>query len=288
MSMLKGVQAVDLSTTKHVFVSAVQFATSSGTPCPQFGDELKISAKEQVEYMLGEDVDTPLVMADDDVKSAIKTGLSTIISSFEKVLSSLLLEAFVESKMTEDNILKSMSDLEWMCNILPKMGLMKDFVSNWIEISVKVLGVVENEKLDTLMWGLKVKLIELTTKVLDAVGYGNVLLPAPSRTQLLKTWLPYMRKMKPLLDSQGNEEMGFHYKMSDDLCESIEGAMISLILALPSNDQADILAEWMRNKQFKFPDLSEAFELWCYRTKSAKRRLLEGLGKEDNDTTGCL
>ena len=25
------------------------------------------------------------------------------------------------------------------------------------------------------------------------------------------------------------------------------------------------------------PDLSEAFEVWCYRTKSAKRRLVEGL-----------
>ena len=182
----------------------------------------------------------------------------------------------------EDRVLRSLSDLEWMCNILPKMDLMKEFVSNWTEISGRILTVVEDRKLDSLMWGLKVKLIEVTGKVLEAVGYGNVILPPPCRVQLLKTWLPYIRKMKPLLDSKGNEDLGFPHKMDEDLCESIEGAIVSLILALPSNDQADILADWMKTEQVRYPDLSEAFEVWCYRTKSAKRRLVEGLDKVGN------
>jgi hypothetical protein len=124
---------------------------------------------------------------------------------------------------------------------------------------------------------LKVKLIEVTCKVLEAVSYGSVIVPAPSRVQLLKTWFPYVRKMKPLLDSKAVEETSFAYKMGEDLCQAIEGAIVSLVLTLPSNDQADILADWIGSREVGYPDLSEAFEVWSYRSKSAKRRLVEGL-----------
>ncbi|KAA8535847.1 hypothetical protein F0562_030833 [Nyssa sinensis] len=278
------IQPVDLSTTKNVFVSAIRFATSNDEQCPVFGDELKISAQEQVEYMLGEDEGTSMVTADDEVKTEVRMGLSKICSSFKNELSSLLLESNLTYERAENRIMQSLTDVEWMCNVLPKMDLMKDFVANWAEISGNVLGVVEDNKLDSIMWGLKVKLIEVTVKVLEAVGYGNVILPAPYRVQLLKTWLPYIRKMKPLLDSKGNEDIGFHYKMDEDLWQSIEGAIVSLVLALPSNDQAEILGDWMKAEHVRYPDLSEAFEVWCYRTKSAKRRLLEGLDRFGNAT----
>ncbi|GAV73556.1 hypothetical protein CFOL_v3_17040 [Cephalotus follicularis] len=284
MPILARIQPVDLSATKNVFVSAVRFATSIGGQCPPFGDELKTSAKEQVEYMLGEDEDTPMVITDDEVKSVVRMGLSKIFSSFEKDLTSLILESNPTTEAVEDKILQSLSDIEWMWNILPKMGLTKDFISNWVEMSGKVLGIVEDKTLHFLMWALKLKLIEVTGKVLEAVGYGNVIIPAPCRVKLLKTWLPYIRKTKPLLDAKGNEEAGFSYKMNEDLCQSIEGAIVSLLLALPSNDQADILADWMKTDQVRYPDLSEAFEVWCYRTKSAKRRLMEGLDRFSNAT----
>ncbi|XP_022737207.1 BTB/POZ domain-containing protein At3g05675-like [Durio zibethinus] len=284
MPILARIQPVDVSATKNVFVSAVRFATSIGGSCPPFGDELKTSAQEQVEFMLGGDEDTPLVTADDEVKSVVKMGLSQVCSSFEKELSSLLVISDITTETAENRILQSLYDVEWMCNILPKMDLMKDFVSSWAEMSGKVLGVVEDKKFDTVMWGLKMKLIEVTGKVLEAVGYGNVILPAPCRVQLLKTWLPYIRKMKPLLDAMGNKEIDFPYKMDEDLCQSIEGAIVSLVLALPSNDQAEILSDWMNTEQVRYPDLSEAFEVWCYRTKSAKRRLMEGLDRVGNTT----
>ncbi|KAF5460511.1 hypothetical protein F2P56_020375 [Juglans regia] len=284
MPILARIQPVDLTATKNVFVAAVRFAMSIGGPHTPFGDELKTSAREQVEYMLGEDEETPLVTADHELTSVVRIGLSKICSSFESELSSLLLESELACETAEDKILQTLSDIEWTSNILPKMDLMKDFVSKWIEISAGVLGMVEDKKLDCAMWGLKVKLIEVTSKVLEAVGYGSVILPAPCRVQLLKTWLPYIRKIKPLLDLKGNKEMGFPYKMSEDLCQSIEGAMVALILALPSNDQADILGDWMRTEQPLFPDLSEAFEVWCYRTKSAKRRLVQGLDNVNNAT----
>lgn len=276
MPILARIQPVDLVAAKNVFLSAVRFATSIGGPCPPFGDELKNSAQEQVEYMLAEDEDTPLVTADEEVKEEVKKGLSAMYLSFEKDLSALLYEPDLLSETSEKSIMQSLSDLEWICTILPKMDLMKDFVSSWAEISSSILRVVEDKKLESLMWGFKKKLIELTAKVLEAVGYGNVIIPAPSRVQLLRIWLPYIRKMKPLLDSVGDEETGFPYKMDEDLCQSIEGTIVSFILALPSNDQADILADWMKAEQVRYPDLSEAFEIWCYRTKSAKRRLIEG------------
>lgn len=276
MPIMARIQPVDLVAAKNVFLSAVRFATSIGGPCPPFGDELKSSAQEQVEFMLAEDEDTPLVTADEEVKEEVKMGLSAMYLSFEKDLSALLYEPDLLSETSVKSIMQSLSDLEWICTILPKMDLMKDFVSSWAEISSSILRVVEDKKLESLMWGFKKKLIELTAKVLEAVGYGNVIISAPSRVQLLRIWLPYIRKMKPLLDSVGDEETGFPYKMDEDLCQSIEGTIVSFILALPSNDQADILADWMKAEQVRYPDLSEAFEIWCYRTKSAKRRLIEG------------
>ncbi|KAJ6388461.1 hypothetical protein OIU77_026935 [Salix suchowensis] len=284
MPIISRIKPVDLTATKNVFVSAVRFATSTGGSCPPFGDELKISAQEQIEYMLGEDEDMPMVTADDEVKSVVRMGLSRIFSTFEKQLSSLVLESDLALESAEANILQCVSDLEWMCNILPKMELMKDFVSSWAGISGNVVGILAHKKLESVMWGLKVKLIEVIGKALEAVGYGNVILPAPIRVQLLKSWLPYIREMKPILDSKCTEDASFPHKMDEDLCQSIEGAIISVVLALPSNDQADILAEWMESDQVRYPDLSEAFEVWCYRTKSAKRRLVEGSGRVDNTT----
>lgn len=253
---------VDLSATRDVFVSALRFATSTCGPCPPFiGDELKTSAREQVEYMLEEDEGMPLVTADNEVKSVAKLGLSKIFSSFEKQLSSLLLD----SQPEENEVLHSLADLEWMCNIIPKMDLLKDFVSYWTEISTNVLEVVEDEKLNSSMWELKAKLIEVVAKAFEAVGYGSVILAAHCRVQLIKTWLPYLRKIKPLLNLNA---------VSEDLWQGIEGAIVSLVLALPSSDQADILADWIKKiEQYRYPDLSEAFEIWCYRSKSARRRL---------------
>ncbi|XP_031262727.1 BTB/POZ domain-containing protein At3g05675-like [Pistacia vera] len=276
MPILARIQPVDLKATKNVFVSAVRFATNIGGSCPPFDANLKTSAQEQVEYMLAEDADTPLVTADDEVKSVVKMGLSKVCSSFEKELSSLLLESDLTSETAEDKIMLCLSDIEWMSNILLKMNLMNEFVLNWTEISDKILAVIEDKKLDSSMWALKIKVIELTGKVLDAVGYGTVILPAPSRVRLLKTWLPYIRKMKPLLEVKSSKEVDFPHKMDEDLCGNIEEAIVQLVLALPSNDQAEILTDWLKTEQVKYPDLSEAFEVWCYRTKSAKRRLLEG------------
>ncbi|KEH32937.1 BTB/POZ domain-containing protein At3g05675 isoform X1 [Medicago truncatula] len=277
MSKTMRSKPVNLSAAKDMFVSAIRFAVSIEVPCFPFGDELRTSAQEQVDYMLGEDEDISLIISDDEVKSVVRMGVHNVIHSFETDLSSLLLNPTHEVEAADNTIMRRVSDLEWMCNVLPKMDLMKIFVSNWIAISSKILVIIEDEKFEHVRWGLKVKLIEVTCKVFEAVSYGSVIVPAPSRVQLLKTWFPYIRKMKPLLDSKASEETNFAYKMDEDLCQAIEGAIVSLVLTLPSNDQAGILADWIGSREVGYPDLSEAFEVWSYRSKSAKRRLVEGL-----------
>ncbi|KAK6161941.1 hypothetical protein DH2020_001782 [Rehmannia glutinosa] len=267
MPILARIQPVDLLATKNVFISAIRFATSVNGPCPPFGDELRTSAQEQVEYMLGDDEDMPLVAADNEVKLETRTGLAKTFSSFERELSSLLESDICDA--AEDRMTQCLSDLEWMCNILLKMGLMNDFVSKWIDISENVLRIMEDKKFGCIMWGSKVKLIEVTSKVLDAVGYGNA----------------FYQPHAPILESMNNKDIEFPYKMDEDLCQSIEGAIVSLVSALPSNDQADILADWMNDEQLKYPDLSEAFEVWCFRTKSAKRRLVGGLDRVNTTVT---
>ncbi|KAK1304253.1 BTB/POZ domain-containing protein [Acorus calamus] len=284
MHILARLHPVNQTAAKNVIISAIRFATSLDESFPPFTDELKTSAQEQIEYMLSEDEDAPLVMADADVKAVMKTGLFQMFSAFETALNRLP-SGFVESpEATEQKVLQSLLDIEWMCSILPKLDMMKDFVMKWVDMSNNVLAVVQDEKLESGIWVVKAKLMSVVGKVLEAVGYGNVILPATSRVQFLKIWLPYIRKIKPLLDLKGAEDESFMYKMDSDLCQSIEGAVISLVLALPSNDQAEILTDWMNTEQLIYPDLSEAFEVWCYRTKSAKSRLVVGFDGVGNPT----
>lgn len=284
-ALLARIQPVNENAAKNVFLSAIHFATTTESSFPPYADELKTSAQEQVEYMLVEDEDTPLVILDEDVRSEVRTGLARVFTRFKGELNTLNIFFDLSPQEAEEKMLQCLSDIEWMCNILPKMEMMEDFISNWIGITEHMLTIIQADAYCSGLWAVKAKLIELAGKVFDAVGYGSVVLPAPSRLHFLKTWLPYMRKMKPILDSQSEVDESFPHKMDTDLCQNIEGAIISLVLALPSNDQAEILGDWMKMaEKVKFPDLSEAFEVWCYRTKTAKRRLMVSLNGVGNPT----
>ncbi|CAH8384142.1 unnamed protein product [Eruca vesicaria subsp. sativa] len=251
---------LSLSSTMNVFSSALRFAMSIDTlkNSPELAHELKTSAQEQVEFMLSHDEEVRLLVSQEEVKSVVRLGISNVVSC----LLLLLPEEF--------DVLNTLYDVEWLCKVLPRMELMKDLVFKWADVSNEILVIAQNCNL-----GVKVKLVEVTGKVLEAVGYGVVIVPSRSRACLLKLWLPFIRRLKTLVDAQGSES---EYRMDEDLCEFLEGSMVSLVLTLPSNDQAQVFGEWMRGvavEGVKFPDLSEAFEVWCYRSKSAKRRLLE-------------
>ncbi|KAJ1257769.1 hypothetical protein BS78_10G021800 [Paspalum vaginatum] len=282
-SLLARLQAPSADAVKNVFISAVRFATCMETPFPPFSDDLKTSAQEQIDFMIHEDDDTALVTMDGDVRSAVQEGLAKLLSGLRAELALLATEFDLSPDQAEKRILCSLADIDWIANLLAKIEMMHSFVSGWSEISNNILSVVQDKKYTSGLWTVKAKLIEVTGKALDAVGYGTVVLPPSSRVRLLKTWLPYIQTTKRLLDENTKDETSL--QMDSDMFQNIESAIVSMVLAFPSDDQADILSEWMKKaEQFRYPDLTEAFEVWCYRTKTAKRRLVDGLNGASNPT----
>jgi len=283
VSLLARLQAPSADTVKNVFISAIRFATCMESPFPPFLDDLKTSAQEQIDFMIHEDDDTALVTTDEDVKSVVQEGLRKLLGALRTALDLLCTEFDQSPDQAEQRILCSLADIDWIANLLAKIEMMHDFVSCWSEISDYVLSVVQDKKYISGLWAVKAKLIEVTGKALDAVGYGSVVLPSSSRVHILKTWLPYIQMTKRFLDENSKNETSL--QMDSDLSQNIESAIVSIVLALPSDDQADILSEWMKQaEQFRYPDLTEAFEVWCYRSKTAKRRLVGGLNGGSNPT----
>ncbi|KAK6944123.1 BTB/POZ domain [Dillenia turbinata] len=271
--ILARLQPVNLAAIVAIFLAAVRFATSS--PPPMLHD-LKCSAQEQLEYMLTEDDDAPLLTADDEIKSEVRECVRKLMGRFTKLLESLLCEpkdSFPETQKMQ--LFQSyLSDLSWACQILTKLEAAREFICKWLEASDKIVKAVDTESANTLMLETKLKVIEVASRVLEAVGYGTVILPTAKRLLMVKVWLPFVRATKPLSESApAEDEDGKVLKLDDEVWQSVESAFVSLVVALPSGEQAEILTEWLSSKHIRYPDLTEAFEVWCYRSKVAKRRL---------------
>lgn len=281
--ILARLQPVNPTAITKIFLSAIRFATSS-PPSPL--TDLKTSAQEQLEYMLTEDDDVPLLTADEEIKIETKVCIMELLARFENlVLSMLAAEDSVYDICSVLLLQTYLTDLSWACQILIKLELMRELVSSWVEASENVVKVVDQlcPESDTLE--IKLKVIEVTAKVLEAIGYGTVIMPTVKRLHMVKVWLPFVRVIKPLTESPGSDSKDVPIlKVDVEIWQSLESAFVSIILALPSGDQAEILAEWLANKHIRYPDLTEAFEVWCYRSKVANKRLAllgsaNGIGK---------
>ncbi|PSS15862.1 BTB/POZ domain-containing protein [Actinidia chinensis var. chinensis] len=271
--ILARLQPVNEVAIVRIFLSALRFATSS--PSPSMMD-LKTSAQEQLEYMLTEDDDAPLLTADEEIKSEVRECVKSLLARFNNVLESLPCNPEEPIPITGKLQLfhSYLADLLWACQILSKLDIMRQFVISWMEASETITKVVENASLEVDILETKLKIIEITTKTLEAIGYGTVILPTAKRLNMVKVWLPFVRVVRPLIDSvSADAEDNLGFKMDGELWQSLEAAFVSIILALPSGDQAEILTEWLKNEHIRYPDLTEAFEVWCYRSKVAKRRL---------------
>ncbi|KAF5473472.1 hypothetical protein F2P56_010083 [Juglans regia] len=271
--ILARLQPVDPSAIMGIFFSAIRFATSS--PPPAMND-LKTSAQEQLEYMLTEDDDAPLLTADDGIKLEVKECVKKLFSRFNNLLETLLCEPV--ELVCEAGIMQSfqshLSDLSWAGQILNKLEIMREFVNNWVDASDKIVKVVVQASSTAEITEIKCKVIEVAAKVLEAIGYGTVIMPTAKRLHMVKVWLPFARITKPLIDCvTTNSEDAVAIKIDGELWQSLESTFVSIILALPSEDQAEILTEWLGSEHIRYPDLIEAFEVWCYRSKVAKRRL---------------
>ncbi|XP_042477364.1 BTB/POZ domain-containing protein At3g05675 [Macadamia integrifolia] len=272
-SILARLQPVDPVAIRRIFISSLSFATSSP---PESMNDLKCSAQEQLEYMITEDDDAPLVAADDEIKSVVIECIRSLLTRFYGLLESYLCgrEEWILQAGKIQTLRSYLSDLSWASQILVKLETMKEFVHSWVEASEKIVKVVENARPDADMLETKLKVIEVVAKVLEAIGYGTVILPTSKRLHMVKLWLPFVRRTKPLVDSvvkNGDDVPPF--AIDGELWQSLESAIVSIVLALPSGDQAEILTDWLGTEHVQYPDLTEAFEVWCYRSKVAKRRL---------------
>ncbi|XP_013623180.1 PREDICTED: BTB/POZ domain-containing protein At3g05675-like [Brassica oleracea var. oleracea] len=281
--VLARLQPVDQSAVTGIFSSALRFATSS-PPLPLC--DIKASAQEQIEYMITEDDDAPLLIADEGIKLEVKECVKSLFARFFQCLEEVTSKNGLSLRMV-------VSDLSWAFQILTKMEMVRDFVVTWVETSEKLVKVVEAMETVAETVEIRVKVTEVTSKVVEAIGYGTVILPTMKRLQVVKLWLPFVRETKPLVDSAGcdknddgeeeDKEEGVRCKIDGEIWQALESSFVSIILALPSSDQAEILTEWL-SKNGVYPDLTEAFEVWCYRSKVAKRRL--GLVGGEDDGKG--
>jgi hypothetical protein len=271
--ILARVQPVNQLAIRNIFLSAIRFATSSP---PATMKDLKSSAQEQLEYMLTEDDDAPLLIADDNIKFEVKECVKRLFSGFNNSLIHLFCGS-TESLSEAGNILlfKSyLTDLSWVCQILSKLEIMGDFVECWFDASENIVKALEQGSSTNEVVEVKLRAIEVTSKVLEAIAYGTVILPTAKRLQVLKVWLPFVRVTKPIIDSSMmDSENAVLLKMDGEMWQSLESSFVSIILALPSGDQAELLTQWLENEHIRYPDLTEAFEVWCYRSKVARRRL---------------
>ncbi|KAD3068481.1 hypothetical protein E3N88_36361 [Mikania micrantha] len=199
--ILARLQPVNQTKIVKIFLSAILFATSALPPTMV---DLKTSAQEQIEYMLTEDDDAPLLTADEDIKSKVRLHFKVLLTRFNNMVKS----ACETGEMHKFQCF--LVDMSWACQILAKLELLKDFVENWIDASENIL------------------------KAIDQI-------------------------------SQSQQEKTLETK--------VKSAFVSIILALPSGEQAEILSEWLKNKHIRYPDLTEVFEVWCFRSKVANRRL---------------
>jgi hypothetical protein len=271
--ILARVQPVNQLAIRNIFLSAIRFATSSP---PATMKDLKSSAQEQLEYMLTEDDDAPLLIADDNIKFEVKECVKRLFSGFNNSLIHLFCGS-TEALSEAGNILlfKSyLTDLSWVCQILSKLEIMGEFVECWFYASENIVKALEQGSSTNEVVEVKLRAIEVTSKVLEAIAYGTVILPTAKRLQVLKVWLPFVRVTKPIIDSSMMDcENDVLLKMDGEMWQSLESSFVSIILALPSGDQAELLTQWLENEHIRYPDLTEAFEVWCYRSKVARRRL---------------
>lgn len=282
--ILARLQPVNATAIMKIFQSAIRFATSS---LPLSMNDLKTSAQEQLEYMLTEDDDAPLLPADDVIKLEVVQCVKRMLTRFTSLVDSLVSECQASVSEAEKIQLFQtyLTDLSWACQILTRLESMQDFVYSWMEISESVVKVIDPvPKVEILE--IMSKVLEVTSKVLESVGYGSVILPTAKRLHMVKVWLPFVRLVKPVMDTaNADDEQDAKLRIDSEFWQSLESTFVSLILTLPSGDQADILTEWLADKNVRYPDLTEAFEVWCYRSKVAKRRLAN-LGGRNGTSNG--
>jgi len=213
----------------------------------------------------------------------VKDCATGLLSQFSDFMSSLLTkqkEAPLDGEHRElqQQLQSFVCDISWVCEVLSKLEMMKCIVVYWVGVSSDVVETVDAVCTGYDCLKTRLKVVEVSAKVLEAVAFGNVVLPAEKRRHVVNLWIRFARMTKSLVDQaypddDGGEAETPKENLDNEVWQGLESAIISILLTLPSNSQAEILSGWLQSKHVRYPDLTEAFEAWCYRSKVAKRRL---------------
>ncbi|KAK1632737.1 hypothetical protein QYE76_007052 [Lolium multiflorum] len=294
--VLARLRPADPAPATAIFLSAFRHATAAPSAASR---ELKSAAQEQLEYMLTEDDDAPLLAFDDtdagnSVKSQVKDCVAGLLSRFSDFTSYALSKKMEppccsgESELQQE-LYSFVSDISWVCQVLGKLEMMKCIAAYWVGASPDVVMAVEASCPGSLCLKTRVKVIEISAKVLEAVAFGNVVLPAEKRCLAVKVWIWFAGITKHLVDranrgddseshngedgNHGDAETAAKIGLDSEVWQGLESAITAIVMTLPSNTQAEILSGWLQSEHAAFLDLTEAFDAWCYRSKVARRRL---------------
>ncbi|XP_047052072.1 BTB/POZ domain-containing protein At3g05675-like [Lolium rigidum] len=282
--VLARLRPADPALATAIFLSAFRHATAAPSAASR---ELKSAAQEQLEYMLTEDDDAPLLAFDDtdagnSVKSQVKDCVAGLLSRFSDFTSYALSKKMEppccsgESEVQQE-LYSFVSDISWVCQVLGKLEMMKCIAAYWVGASPDVVMAVEASCPGSLCLKTRVKVIEISAKVLEAVAFGNVVLPAEKRCLAVKVWIWFAGITKHLVDraNRGDDSESHNAKigLDSEVWQGLESAITAIVMTLPSNTQAEILSGWLQLEHAAFLDLTEAFDAWCYRSKVARRRL---------------
>jgi hypothetical protein len=279
--VLARLRPIDPAPVISVFLSAFQLATRSSVAGP--GRELKSAAQEQLEYMVTEDDDAPLLDVDNDtVKSQVKDCVSGLLGRFNEFITFILLNRKEPPFCGCDGELQQelhsfVCDISWVSQVLNKLEMMKFLVPYWVGVSSDVVEAVEAVCAGSDCLKTRLKVVEVSGKVLESIAFGNIVLETEKRCHTVNVWIGFAGRTKSLThqvdhDDCNNTETQ-KMNLDNEVWQGLELAIVSIVLTLPSNNQAEILSEWLQSKHVRYPDLTEAFEAWCYRSKVAKRRL---------------
>ncbi|KAF7067338.1 hypothetical protein CFC21_073239 [Triticum aestivum] len=306
--VLARLRPADPGPATAIFLSAFRHATAAPSAASR---ELKSAAQEQLEYMLTEDDDAPLLTFDagssDAVKSQVKGCVTGLLNRFSDFTGSALTkqtEAPCSGEL-QQALHSFVSDIAWVCQVLGKLEMMKCLAAYWVEASSAVVAAVEAAAAAECHPGpeclkTRLKVVEISAKVLEAVAFGNVVLPAEKRRHAVSVWIAFAGTTRHLVDEadrgsndDGDDDGGNNgdggteaeaasasaaaaaakVGLDGEVWQGLESAITSIVTTLPSNAQAEVLSEWLQSEHAAFPDLSEAFDAWCYRSKVARRRL---------------
>ncbi|KAF3331979.1 BTB/POZ domain-containing protein [Carex littledalei] len=256
--ILSRLRPVDLPPVTQIFLSAFRFATSAPN---KLKTEAKKSYQEQIEYLLTDDDDSPLISVNNN--DVLKCEVKNCVIELMKYFGNLVMAGV--SFETDQECSVVVSDILWVCQILTKLDMMRVIVPIWVDLSSKMEKLVDTfvgEEFET-----RLKVVEITNKVLESINFGNVILPPEIRFDLVKIWIPILQRTKGWMEDDKRTE-----NFDGEIFQTLELGLVSVILTLPSEWQAEILSKWFASENVQYPDLLEVFEVWCFRAKSAKRR----------------